>query len=308
MTRALVPAVAVALAAALMTAGPSAAPQASGSGPAQGQAQTPSQSIFRASIEGVSVSVSVRKGGQAVQDLTAADFQLEDNGVAQRIQAVSVETLPIDVTLMLDVSASVEGRRLERLKRSVTETAQYIRPDDQFRLIAVQHSLQQIFGFQPGGTVPAVDALQARGGTSLLDGLAATLMRAAEPERRQLIISYTDGQDTISILDRESVANVAGFADAVLYFVVPTSGARNRTTSTAATLADLAVRTGGEVFWVDYDAPISDAFQRALEAFRKSYVLRYTPAGVKEGGWHEVTVRVPKDPTYEIRARRGYGG
>jgi VWFA-related protein len=293
------------LAAAVTAAGPAAAPQTSASAPAQTPAP---QSIFRASIEGVSVNVSVRKGGQPVQDLTAADFELQDNGVRQRIAAVSVETLPVDVTLMLDVSASVEGRRLDRLKRSVTETAQYIRPDDQFRLIAVQHSLQQVFGFQPGGTAPAVGGLQARGGTSLLDGLSAALMRAAEPDRRQLIIAYTDGQDTISILDHEAVADVAGFADAVLYFVVPTTGARNRTTSTAVTLADLAVRTGGEVFWVDYDAPITEAFQRALEAFRKSYVLRYTPSGVGDGGWHEVTVRVPKDETYEIRARRGYGG
>jgi VWFA-related protein len=269
------------------------------------------QPVFRSSVDGVSVSVSVRDGNRAVAGLTAADFELLDNGVRQQIEALSVETQPIDVTLLLDVSRSVEGQRLDQLKRSVVETAQLLRPADRLRLIAVQHELHQVFPFEPGGATPDVTQLQARGGTALFDGLAAALMRNAEPDRRQLIVCYTDGQDTISILDLDSLTKIASFADAVVHIVVPvTTTVRARGASAivvAAPLGEVAGRTGGQLFTVDFAAPITQAFARAIEEFRTSYVLRYVPAGVKAGGYHELTVRVTSG-TYTVRARRGYAG
>jgi hypothetical protein len=263
--------------------------------------------VFRGGVEGVTVSVAVRRDKQPVTGLTAASFQLLDNGIVQTIQAVSLETLPIDVTLLLDVSSSVEGARLERLKYSVKETSALLRPVDRLRLIAVQHTVRQLFPFQPGGTPPPVEMLTARGGTALLDGLTAALMRSTDPDRRQLIIAYTDGQDTISFLPAETVRDVAGYSDAVINVVVPV--VKDRAAQDAArglnAITTLAANTGGQVFMIDTASPITASFARAIEDFRTSYVLRYVPAGVARTGWHEVTVTVP-GREYEIRARRGY--
>jgi VWFA-related protein len=289
----------VAAAGVAATLGAQAPPQP----PAPMQAQQ--APVFRATASGVSVSVSVRSGGTPVPNLTAADFELVDNGVPQTISAVTLESLPIDVSLILDVSASVEGRRLDRMKQAVTETSTLLGAADQLRLLAVQHALLQVFPFQPGGTTPPIEQLRAHGGTALLDGLSAALMRAAEPDRRQLIVVYTDGHDTISVLPAATVRTLAGIADAVVHFVVPNAG-RSRT-ETMGTLIDLAARTGGQVFRVELNAPIAGAFREAVEEFRTSYVLRYTPTGVTSGGWHELAVRV-KSGTYTVRARRGYEG
>lgn len=265
------------------------------------------QAVFRANVEGVSVSVTVRRAGQVVTGLTAADFELLDNDVAQELASVSVETLPIDVTLLLDASGSVQGQRLERLKQAVLDTAKLLRPEDRLRLIAVQHAVYQVFPFQPGGSTPPVERLTASGGTSLFDGLTVALIQQSVPDRRPLVVAYTDGQDTISVLGARTVREVSGFTDAVVHFVVPSAGGRNRATGTTATLAELATQTGGTVFWVDYDAPMTAAFVAAIGEFRQSYVLRYTPRGVTPGGWHDVTVRVKGAPA-EITARKGYGG
>jgi VWFA-related protein len=265
--------------------------------------------VFRSMVEGVSVSVSVRKGNQPVQGLTADDFQLLDNNVPQRIEALSVETLPIDVTLLLDLSRSVAGLRLERLKRSVVETTQLLDPTDRLRLIGVQQVVHQIFPFEPGGSTPPIDNLVAQGGTALYDALSAAMMRAAEPDRRQLIIAYTDGQDTISFLPFEEAREIAGFADAVVHVVIPLAslkgGSAKATVPDADRLGELAARTGGQLFWVDAAAPITDAFKAAIAQFRTSYVLRYVPKGVPSTGWHELTVRVTSG-TYEVHARKGY--
>jgi hypothetical protein len=272
-------------------------------------AQEAGQSVFRARVDGVSVSISVRQGNQPVPGLVMENFELADNGVPQEIVSLSFETLPIDVTLLLDVSSSVQGRRLARLRSSVSETATLLDEIDRLRLIAVQFKLHQVFPFQPGGVPPPVDGLTASGGTALFDGVAAAMMRAAEPDRRQLIVAYTDGQDTTSILGIDAVREIAGHADALLHVVVPVSGGRNARSEVPAAdvLEDLATRTGGQLFLIDASTPISDAFRRAIDEFRQSYVLRYRPQGVEDGGWHQIDVRV-KGGEYDVRARRGYGG
>lgn len=273
-------------------------------------AQDP-RSVFHGGADAVSVPVSVRAVEKAVAGLKASDFELKDNGVVQSIESFSVETLPIDVTLLLDLSRSVEGPRLDRLTHSVGETALLLHADDRLRLIGMQHVLRQVFPFQPGGSKPNVESLKAYGGTSLYDGLAAAMMRAAEPDRRQLIVAYTDGQDTISILPIDTVREVAGFTDAVVQIVVPTMrGPRStgmETVPGAAVLSDLATRTGGQLFRMDIAAPITEAFKNAIDDFRTSYVLRFTPTGVTHAGWHDLNVRVTSG-TYEVRARKGYSG
>jgi VWFA-related protein len=273
---------------------------------ATAQGQTP---VFRSSVDGISVTVSVRQGNSAVVGLPATAFELSDNGVTQTIQAFSVETLPIDVTLLLDLSQSVAGRQLDRLKQSVVETAALLTRDDRIRLIAMQHELRQVFGFQPAGARPPVDQLAAQGGTALYDGLAAAMMRAADPDRRQLIVVGTDGEDTASILPFSVVRDIAGSCDAVLHAVVPTVTDRkdSRAAAGVAAVGEIASRTGGRIFRVDLNAPITDTFARAINEFRTSYVLRYLPTGVKRDGWHEIQVRV-KGGSYEVRARKGYSG
>ena len=264
------------------------------------------QGVFRAAVEGVSVNVSVQKGGVPVPSLRASDFELKDNGVVQSITGLSFETLPVDVSLLLDASGSVEGARLERLKASVIETAKLLTASDRLRLIAVQHALRQIFPFEPGASLPNVSTLTAAGGTSLFDGLAAAMMRKSELDRRHLIIGYTDGLDTISSLDFSTVLATAGRADALVHIVVPNILSRSR--SVLPSLGELATRTGGQVFTVDLDAPVGNAFTRAVREFRQSYVLRYTPRGVPATGWHEITVTIKNGEGYVVRARKGWGG
>jgi VWFA-related protein len=267
------------------------------------------QPVFTSLTERVNVNVSVRGGNQPVGGLTASDFDLRDNGVKQSIEAFSIEHLPIDVTLLLDVSRSVEGAPLERLKFSVGETAQLLRAEDRLQLIAVQSTLHLIFPFQPGGSRPQVDALTAAGGTALYDGIAAAMMGAADPARRQLIIAYTDGQDTISILSLAALEDLTGFSEAVVQLVVPTARAgssRPASVPGEAALNDLATRTGGQLFLI-YAGRVTDTFKQAIEDFRTSYVLSYAPAGVARGGWHEIGVKVTSG-TYEVRARKGYQG
>src|SRR3954467_8661090 len=76
---------------------------------------------FRSGADVVSVEASVRRDKRPLTGLKLGDFELLDNGVAQEISDLNYERLPIDVTVVLDVSASVTGAVLDQLRQSVRQ-------------------------------------------------------------------------------------------------------------------------------------------------------------------------------------------
>jgi VWFA-related protein len=179
------------------------------------------QQVFRSNVDGVTIQASVRAGNHPVPDLTAHDFDVRDNGVPQEITTIAVEKVPLDLTILLDSSASVDGQMLDRLKTAVSDTAALLRPDDRLRLIAISQVLREVFSFRPRGQAMPLDALGAEGATSLYDALAAAMMRSSDPGRRQLVVAFTDGRDSTSILDEGATRQIARLSDAVVDIVVP---------------------------------------------------------------------------------------
>ena len=180
--------------------------------------------------------------------------------------------------------------------------------------------------------------MRAEGATSLYDGLAATMMRATDTGRRQLIVAFTDGRDSTSVIDESTAKAIAQMTDAVVDIVVPVAGqaetaaaavparrrhgglARRRrqrhygarggvsSESVPLFLTDLVTPTAGQVLPLRPDQSISGIFKALLDDFRSTYVLQYVAQGVDGAGWHEVEVSVKKRGKYDIRARKGYRG
>ena len=297
--------------------------------------------VFRSGVDGITITVSVRNNNRPVSGLSAADFELTDNGVPQALTTIAAEKVPLDLTLLLDLSSSVDGPLLMRLKTAVSDTAALLRADDRIRLVAISQVLHEVFSLRPRGDAMPLDSLKAEGATSLYDGIAATMMRPSEPGRRQLIVAYSDGQDSASIIDEKTAKEIARLTEAVVDIVVPVAGTRSdaggrrlaqRNTvdslsggdnvtlgangpqnragdpGVPAALADLVGPTSGQVFALASDDSVSRVFKAMLDDFRASYVLQYVPQGVAPDGWHDVVVTVKKHPKYDIRARKGYRG
>jgi hypothetical protein len=179
------------------------------------------QPVFRAGVDVVTIQASVRSGNRLVGGLTAADFELRDNGVPQQLSSLSVEQVPIDLTLLLDLSSSVDGPMLQRLKSAVRDTAAQLRGDDRIRLVAVSHVLHEIFSLGPRTQMMPLDGLEAEGATSLYDGLAAAMMHPSESGRRQLVVAFTDGRDSSSIIDESTAKAIARLTDTTVDIIVP---------------------------------------------------------------------------------------
>jgi VWFA-related protein len=260
----------------------------------------------------------VKRGNAPVANLTAADFRVTDNGVPQAIDAVTIESVPLDVTLFMDTSGSTAGA-LDRMKKNVVSIAGMLRPDDRFRLLTIGLSVEVPVPWQQAGQPVALEMKAVPGISLIYDALFVALTHTPATGRRHLIVAMTDGRDCGSILDGTRVLDASARTEAVLHWIYVSGDADFDPNSVAAWctptdagevdfVGQSAARTGGDSHRSRFGDPAVRAFAQILDDFRQSYVLRYSPQGVPPAGWHAVTVAVPAQPALTIKARSGYFG
>ena len=291
------------------------------SAPPQTGSQAP---VFRGGTAAVMVDVAVQdKSRRAITGLQPQDFTVLDNGVPQQIDQLSFGRLPIDVTIALDVSYSVTGLLLDRLRLGIQQLMGDLRKEDRLKLL--------LFSLRPTRAVDftsdeqqverALQTVTAGGGTSLYDSISVALVSTPGGDRRQLIVFFTDGGDSTSTSSPAMVRAVAERSRATLTFVMPTSpigiavpfevrtAFSRATTATVVDplLASLARETSGSVLPVGATTNLGPVFRQILDVFRQTYVLMYVPKDVERGGFHTITVTVNR-PDATVQARRGYFG
>jgi VWFA-related protein len=274
---------------------------------------------FRTGTDVVTVEASVQRDKRPVTGLKPGDFELLDNGVPQQISDLSYERLPIDVTVVLDVSASVTGAVLDQLRQSVRQLKADLTPRDRLKLVVFNMQMRRLADFEaPAATTDtAFASLSGRGSSAIFDSVAVELASPAVEGRRHLIVLFTDGEDSSSITDPEALFEVARRTTATVDIVLASTAAERtnaarfarspgRPAITVGRLYDqLARETGGRVVTTTAGENLASTFRRTLADFRASYVLYFTPQGVAASGDHSIDVRVKQDGA-EVRARRGY--
>lgn len=287
-----------------------------------------STQVFRSGVDAVQVDVLVTDGRRPVAGLTAADFELLDSGVQQRLSALATADVPIAMLLALDTSTSVEGSTLRHLKEGAQAAIQTLVPPDRAALLIFANDVrvQARWGSRAAPLLAGLAAARAGGSTSLYDAaFTALLLRDEVPGHRSMVVLFSDGADTASWLPARAVLDKAQRTDSVVYSVVmsarggrdfewklqrrsgielspPPVGSIARGTPFLEELADI---TGGDTFRTERTGDLRDAFTRIVTQFRSRYLLTYTPEGVASGGWHPIEVKL-KDKKGHVRARRGY--
>ena len=273
---------------------------------------------FKTSVDVVRVEALVLEDGRPVAGLTPADFVVTDNGAAQTVRVRALAREPIDVAIALDVSGSVAGSRLARLRAGALALVGALAPTDRATLLTFDHALR----LGPRDVTPAaldrrLRGLSAQGRTSLVDAAATALVWSIGRDRPMLVIVFSDGRDTASWTRPEQALALAGKSAAVVDAVVmgellPGSVARLVDHDQAAPLtpderfaADLAIATGGRVRNGGAGAGLAGAFRDAVQQFRARYEITYD-ASSQSPGWHALDVRVPGRRGASVHVRRGY--
>jgi VWFA-related protein len=260
-------------------------------------------SAFASKAAPVRVDVLVTDNGVAVTGLTAADFEVTDNGVVQQIDLIEFDRLPLNVILALDMSASTTGERLPHLRLAARAVLGGLGSTDRAALLTFSDGIQLAHGLSAdvAAVRAALDKVQPSGGTALVDGAFSALMLAGRDAGRDLVVVFSDGLDTGSILSRERVLDSARRSDAVVYGV--TAGNSGK----VGFVSSLSEQTGGQSMEISSTMDLQKTFVGILDEFRRRYVLSFTPRGVSGTGWHRLQVRV-KGRRAVIAARQGYTG
>jgi VWFA-related protein len=301
-------------------------------------ARPPQEPIYRFGVEvrTVYVDVFVTHKGKYVTGLTAGDFEIYDRGVRQETDMVDLEVMPMSVMLLLDVSASVFGRKLMHLRTAARAFIEGLREGDEAGLLSFSYEwrLSQPPSPDFAGLLGALKQQPMGGPTAIQDALYAGLKLVEVSKGRPLILLFTDGVDTASWLSESDLLEAAKASDAVVHSVGIRSPDRdvvsqvqvvdhNRFGSTDVPklqmrtlkissvdrwqfLSDIAEATGGQVWLADSSEGLKDVYLSVLEDMESRYLLSYQPQERPEPGWHDLEVKLRNGIKGTVRARSGY--
>jgi VWFA-related protein len=277
--------------------------------------------VIRSGVDAVRVDVLVTDGRTPIAGLTAADFEVKDNGVTQRVSVVTMEEVPISLMLAADVSASMSGKRLAVLKSASHAAMSALKSGDRAALVTFSQRVSLLSGWTAdrAGVNAAIERVTVGGGTALNHAISYALMYRDQSQNRALALVFSDGMDTASILTHTDVVALGDRSDVVVYGVSladprdsrligpdHTSGIELRPPASGPTLIEaVSGATGGRTYRASNESQLKEVFVRVIQDFRSRYVLGFTPEGVAPDGWHRLAVTL-KHHRGEVTARRGY--
>jgi Ca-activated chloride channel family protein len=291
--------------------------------PARAQGQNQNQGAIRVNVNLVLVDATVKsKDGQIMPNLKKDDFEVREDGMAQKLDVFSRDEMPLNVALVLDLSDSI-GPFLGPLRDAATIALGSLKPDDEVALFtfATEAQMRESLTKDKNKIADQISKFEARGATNINDGIfvAAEYLLKQPPNGRRVIILISDdvgtdagGQGTRDIVT-EAIA-----ADAVLYNLkIPGDNplATRLYASTIPGLVDIRKvmdATGGELFDVQDVAHLDSVFSALIQRLKTRYTLGfYTQASGAEGRPHKLDVRLAssfgkKGRDYNILAKNSY--
>ncbi len=268
--------------------------------------------VFRSQVELVQVAVTVTdRDGRLITNLNRDDFTVSEDSTPQQVALLSRERLPVSLGLLVDISDSMFGKRMEDARTALDRfVLDLLAPADEAFLMVFNHVPRLISGwtFPPRGLAHHLDDVKPFGGTAIYDAVSSAipLLDSRRHPRCGLVI-VSDGQDNSSDHTLYDAVRALVPTDAFVYAIAidePSGPAIARRFAPQA-LNDLTGPTGGYTEVIKVSDDLAAATERIANELNHQYMLGYVPSHGADGKYHSIRVRV-KSGNYMVRARRGY--
>ena len=297
----------------LVAGGAAAAVGATGTGHAERRQQRlTSHEVFRAGAELVPTAVTVRDGdGRLVRSLEQEDFQVSESGTEQPITQFTSERVPVNLALLLDISDSMRGPRMEDARQALsTFLTDLLKPEDEAALLVFNHATRVLSNWTTDREVllTALAELKPTGGTAIYDAVDIALpLFGNRRHPRAAIVLVSDGADTASDTTVIELKQRLGRGDIFLYGVaVDTPNARSSQRINPQVFRELSAQSGGYAEVIGSTADIGPATTRIAEELNAQYMIGYTPTTPGDGRrYRSIRVSAGKAKEFNVRARRG---
>lgn len=263
---------------------------------------------FTSSVDLVEVYATVTNArGEPVRGLTAADFRLSEDGIAQPITTFAAGEFPVSVAIAIDRSFSMGGGKTDRLAVAKSAARSFIgalRSSDQVMVVAIgsDTDVAEALTTDHTAALATIGRLDAWGTTPLYDATLAALDAIQPAKGRRALVLLSDGTDRYSKTTASALLEEARRRDVLVYPVAigPTR---------PPVFAELATATGGRSFFVREPRELAKTLTAIAHELRSQYLLGYAPTrGVSpEPAWRSIEVAVNR-PNVRVRAREGYFG
>ncbi len=276
------------------------------------------QPVFKAGIDLVNVAVTVTdKKGALIEDLTADDFEILEDGRKQDITYFAVGDRfegpgpEMHLGLLLDVSDSMEDdlpfTKTAAIKflNTLTEAIDVTVVDFDTEVRVARFSQAEF-----ARLVERIRQKKVSGDTAIYDAIGVYLDGASGQRGRKIMLLYTDGGDTRSSMRLHDLMELLKASDATVYVIgelehQPAS-VRSQQRNVMQQIADV---TGGQAFFPTSARQLDEIYQKVLAQIRAQYTLGYVSTNPKsDGAWRKVEIRVVRkdDRGLKMRARKGY--
>jgi Ca-activated chloride channel family protein len=274
------------------------------------------QKRFRAGVDLVHFSVVVTdKQGTPITGLTAADFEIVEEGKKQTIDFFAAENPeqapPLHVGFLVDFSGSME----EDIRDVRTAAIKFINAMDKaedFTVVEFDDGVRAR-KYAPSDYASAVESIRRRkpdGMTALYDALAVYLTTAGEQTGDKVLVMYTDGGDTRSATTSSEIYDMIRASDVTVYavgYLEHNSGTLRM--AAQSELQRFATTTGGLALFPTSMKDIDKMYARIVQEIGARYSLGYKSTDPRQNGeWRDVKIRLlrPDLKSAKLRTRAGY--
>jgi VWFA-related protein len=284
----------------------------------RGQAGSAEQApVFRGGVDLVDLGVTVvDKRGQLVTGLEAGDFQIYEDGKLQTVRYFALgqgteSAPPLHLGLLLDVSESMAANvsftrtAAIRFVKALVDAVDVTVVDFDSEVRVGRYSQREL-----ARLVERIRQQKTTGMTALYDAVGVYLDGSDALEGRKVMLLYTDGGDTKSVMRLSELLTLLKASDVTVYAI----GELGRLSSSArvaarSMLESLAKTTGGAAFFPSSVKDLDQVYERILAEVRSQYTLAYHSTNTAtDGAWRKVTVTLApsRGRELQVRSRNGY--
>lgn len=285
----------------------------------------PLQVDFASEVRLVEVYATVTdRRGRFVDQLTAADVLVAEEGVPQEITSFSAEDKPLRLVMLLDCSQSMARRdqakeKIELARTAASRFAETVSVEDSFTVLGFHETVNRACPFTnlAGELQQAITALDIGRGTALYDALYQSVDLLGRDAGRKAILLLSDGRDEsfdgLSPGSRHTFHQALEHAlrsDVAVFVIGLGREIHHRSiidgTSLEGQLSLLARRTGGNAYYPRRARELSEFYDRVADELKHQYSIYYTSTNQRrDGSWRRIAVSVPGGE-YTVKAREGY--
>jgi Ca-activated chloride channel family protein len=264
----------------------------------------------------ISFNVSVTGAdGVAVSGLSKENFSIFDNKTPQEIHFFSSEDAPASISIILDTSGSMSGKKIEQAKRALAGFIQTSKPEDEFFLIDVGSKANLLLSRTKDSEalLEKLTFVEPKGNTALYDAVSLGIEKAdGGSYARKIVLIISDGEDNNSRMSFRKLKNSLKESNAVVYAIGIESYLSyfGKGPSGLDILKELAEESGGKAYFPKRAEELNDVFERIALDIRHLYSIGYYPSEHSlDGKNHRITVKVkPADESTRliVRSRKEY--